>query len=682
MIRRSTICLLALGAIAASTTTTLLAAEPKTADPKPAGWTCELMLRAKQVSEPAVSPDGNRVAFVVSNPHMEGDRSEWVGQVFVVNADGTNPVQLTRGEKAATAPAWSPDGQWLAFLSPRSGPKANLWRIRIDGGEAEQLSDEKGGITSFDWSPDGKQIAFLMPDARSDAEERADREKRDAFIVNENHKRTRLYVVSIAANGDGKRAVRRLTSGDMHVGGLLGGRNFDWSPDSTRIVFTHQPTPLVDDWQRTDLSLVDVATTRITPVATSEAAETQPVFSPDGSLIAYTVSEIPPKWAFASRVQLVTPGGEVVRLLAETFDLKPALVGWSRDGRSLLVSETQRTIQRLSALPIDGSPPVDLSPADQMVLQPTLNGPRSHVGFISEATDRAPEIYMADTEGFRSRQTSHVQDLPAIPFPRTEVVTWKSTDGREIEGLLTYPSDYQDGKVVPLLVAVHGGPTGVFTQTCIVNRGPYPVAVFAQRGYAVLRCNVRGSSGYGKEFRFANYNDWGGGDYRDILSGVDALIERGLADPDRLGIMGWSYGGYMTSWTITQTRRFKAASVGAGVTNLVSFTGTADIADFIPDYLGGEYWDEFDRWRSRSAMFQIKGATTPTLIQHGDKDARVPISQGYELYNALKRQGVPVKMVVYPRQAHSIQEPKLQLDAATRNVEWFDQWIGAGAGTQ
>jgi len=637
------------------------------------------MLKARQVGEPAVSPNGSRVAFVVSTPVMEGDRSEWVGQIHLANSDGTNPLQLTRGEKASTAPAWSPDGQWLAFLSPRSGPRANLWRIRIDGGEAEQLTEEKGGITSFDWSPDGKQIAFLMPDVKSEAEERADREKRDAYVVNENHKRSRLYVVPVAANAEGKRLTRRLTGGEMHVGGMLGGRNFDWSPDSTRIVFTHQPTPLVDDWQRTDLSIVEVATTKITPLATTAAAETQPVFSPDGSLIACTISETPPRWAFAARVQLMTPAGEVVRLLAETFDMKPALVGWSRDGRSLLVSETQRTIQRLSALPIDGAPPVDLSPADRMVLQPAINGTRSHLGFVSEAPDRPPEIYVADTADFKHRQASHAQDLPAIPFPKTEVVTWKSTDGREIEGLLTRSAEHQEGAASPLLVVVHGGPTGVFTQTCIVNRGPYPVAVFASHGYAVLRCNVRGSSGYGKEFRFANYNDWGGGDYRDIISGVDSLIERGIADPDRLGIMGWSYGGYMTSWVITQTRRFKAASVGAGVTNLMSFTGTADIADFIPDYLGGDYWDEFERWRTHSAMFQIKGGTTPTLIQHGDKDARVPITQSYELYNALKRQGVPVKMVVYPRQAHSIQEPKLQLDAATRNVEWFDQWLGSGS---
>ncbi|MBI3865684.1 MAG: S9 family peptidase [Planctomycetia bacterium] len=656
-------------------------AETRAADPKPAAWTPELMLKAKTVAEPAVSPDGKRVAFAVSTPVMEGERSEWLSQVYVSSPGAARPAQLTRGDKSATNPSWSPDGQWIAFLTPRAGPKANLWRIPINGGEAEQLTDEKGGITAFQWSPDGQQIAFLMTDAKTDAEEKAEREKRDAFVVNENHKRSRLHIVAVAPNGEGKHPVRRLTGGDLHVGGLLGGRNFDWSPDGTRIAFTHQPTPLVDDWQKTDISIVEVTTARVTPLVSTPAAETQPVFSPDGRLIAYTASETPPQWAFASRVFVVKPDGKEPRALAETYDLKPALVGWSKAGDSVLISEVQRTIHRFSTLPLDGSPQIDISPAGLMVFQPATNSTHTHVGFISEAPDRAPEVFVSPLASFKPQDAGIVQELPNAPIGKTTAITWRSSDAREIEGLLTLPPGHQPGEKAPLLVIVHGGPTGVFVQSCIVGRSPYPVAVFASKGYAVLRCNVRGSSGYGKEFRYSNYNDWGGGDYRDIMSGVDTLVEQGIADPERLGIMGWSYGGYMTSWIITQTKRFKAASVGAGVTNLMSFTGTADISDFIPDYMGGEYWEQFDRWQAHSAMFQIKGVSTPTLIQHGDKDVRVPISQGYELHNALKRQGVPVKMVVYPRQPHGLQEPKMQLDAMHRNVEWFDHWLGKNGKT-
>ena len=264
--------------------------------PNCTAWTLELMLKAKGVAEVSVSPDGKRVAFSVSVPVVDGEHSEWLSQIYVAAADGRHWVQLTRGEKSATNPAWSPDGQWIAFLTPRAGPKSNVWRIPVDGGEAEQLTDEKGGLTAFQWSPDGSQIAFLMTDPKTDAEEKSEREKRDAFVVNENQKRSRLYIIPVAASGEGKRPVRKLTGGDIHVGGLLGGRNFDFSPDGARIVFTHQPTPQVDDWQKTDLSLVEVATARVTPVVASEAAKDSAEGIPrmkQGSAIAYTAGETP-----------------------------------------------------------------------------------------------------------------------------------------------------------------------------------------------------------------------------------------------------------------------------------------------------------------------------------------------------------------------------------------------------
>jgi dipeptidyl aminopeptidase/acylaminoacyl peptidase len=273
-------------------------------------------------------------------------------------------------------------------------------------------------------------------------------------------------------------------------------------------------------------------------------------------------------------------------------------------------------------------------------------------------------------------QVSHVNDEAAkLPMPKTEVVRWKSSDGLDIEGLLTYPVGYKAGTKVPLLLNVHGGPTGVYRQTFIGNPSPFALAALANDGYAILRANPRGSSGYGQKFRFANYNDWGGGDYNDLMAGVDHVIAMGVADPNRLGVMGWSYGGYMTSWIITHTHRFKAAVVGAGVTDLVSFTGTADIPGFLPDYFGGQYWQTFDSWRQHSPLMHVAGVTTPTLIEHGEADERVPISQGYELYNALKAQNVPVRMLVLPRQHHGPREPKMILEAEKSTVEWMEKWI-------
>ena len=271
---------------------------------------------------------------------------------------------------------------------------------------------------------------------------------------------------------------------------------------------------------------------------------------------------------------------------------------------------------------------------------------------------------------------AHANDeIAKMPVGKTDLIKWKSKDGREIEGLLTYPVGYVAGTKVPFILNIHGGPAGVITQNYIGGRGVYPLATFAARGYAILRANPRGSSGYGTEFRRANFKDWGGMDYQDLMAGVDKVIEMGVADPNRMGVMGWSYGGYMTSWIVTQTKRFKAASAGAPVTNLMSFNGTADIPAFVPDYFGGQAWEIPEVYAKHSAMFNIKGVTTPTLIEQGDADVRVPISQGYEFYQALKLQGVPTRMIVLPRQPHGPTEPKMQIAAMQANLDWFEKYL-------
>ena len=667
-------------------------------------WTPEFAFKVKRVGSVRPSPDGRHVAFVVGTAAMDGEKSEWVSQIWMADSGGAHAIQLTRGDKSSTSPAWSPDGQWIAFVSARGkdkdglDAKANLWRLRVDGGEAEPLTDETGGVAAPRFSPDGTRIAFLLTEARTEDEEKAVKEKRDFRVVGSDDKRIRLAVIPSEKDAAGKRPLRRLTSGEASVGNVEGPGHFDWSPDGKWIAFDHQPTPLADDWTRGDVSLVEVETGTVKPLAATTAAESNPFFSPDGRSIAFEVSDAPVHWAGASRIHVAALSGGAPRPLALTFDERPDLLGWNASGSAVLVAEARGTVSRVTLLPADGGPGSDITPEDVTVDAPGLNASRTAIGFTSQWPDRAPEAFVAGVSAptasagtgasARARrhaaapppawapvQVSRAQDLPTVALGRTEVVSWSAPDGKKIEGLLTYPVGYAAGSRVPLVVMVHGGPTGVFVRSYTGGPSPYSVAGFATRGFAVLRCNVRGSGGYGREFRYANYKDWGGGDYKDILAGVDALIAKGIADPERLGIMGWSYGGYMTSWVITQTRRFKAASVGAGVTNLMSFTGTADIPSFIPDYFGGEHWDSFEAWRTHSAMFNVKGVTTPTLIQHGEADRRVPISQGYELYNALKRQGVTTQMVVYPRQPHGIQEPKLMLDAMTRNLEWFERYV-------
>ena len=267
-------------------------------------------------------------------------------------------------------------------------------------------------------------------------------------------------------------------------------------------------------------------------------------------------------------------------------------------------------------------------------------------------------------------------ELPKLPIGETKHISWKAADGMDIEGLLTYPVTYQPLKKYPMVLVIHGGPAGDFEDPFLGRYGTYSIAAFAAKGYAVLRVNPRGSSGYGRTFRFANMNDWGGKDFQDLMSGVDYVIGMGVADSDRLAVMGWSYGGFMTSWVITHTHRFKAASVGAALPDLWSMSGTTDIPGFLSNYFGGEPWDKFDGYFNHSPMAFVKGVTTPTLILHGEADVRVPTSQGYELYQALKRQGVTTEMVVYPRTPHGPREPKFLLDIMQRRLDWVEKYVG------
>jgi len=646
---------------------------------QPNAWTPELSMKVKGVGGVRVSPDGRRVVYTVNEAVMAAEKSEYLTQIWMANADGSDAYQMTFGEKPSTNPDWSPDGKWIAFTSSRSG-KNNLYLLRSTGGEAEMITDSKSGVGRFAWAPDGKWIAFTMTDPLTDNEEKNNKGKDDSRWIDENVKLSQLHVVPVTKDAAGKRETRQLTKGNFTVGSGLGGGGFDWSPDGKSIVFAFTKTPKADDWPSANVSVVDVASGEIKPLAATGAAEMQPLYSPDGKWIALTISDIPPTWAFQNRIHLIPAGGGAPKPLALTSDEQPNLIGWAADGKRIYFSETRGTATAISAINVETGAITDIEKGRAIYGGINLNHARTMFGMTMQNNDAAVEAYVTRADGFAPAKVSSANaGLPKLPLGKMEVVRWKSSDGMEIEGILNYPANYRAGERVPLLLVIHGGPTGVFVQNFAAGPGLYPTAVFNAHGYAVLRPNPRGSSGYGKKFRYANYKDWGGGDYRDLMAGVDHVVGMGVADQNRLGVMGWSYGGFMTSWVITQTNRFKAASIGAAVTNLMSFTGTADIPGFIPDYMGAQFWDNLDVYRQHSAMFNIKGVSTPSLIQHCEGDLRVPISQGYELYNALKQQGVPVRMLVMPRQAHGPTEPKMLLKVMQTNVEWFDKMIGGGS---
>src|SRR5205809_1037629 len=528
-----------------------------------ARWTPELAFSVKRVGSVAMSPDGRWAAVEVSEPLMEPEPNEWRTSVYVYAVDGAAPRTARRVETPASSPAWSPDGRWLAFASNRSG-KRDVWRAALDGSPAERLTDVTGELGEFRWSPDGRRMAFVLTDPTLPA--------RDARVVGEAQRFARLYLVDVGGEGTGRgRVARLLTPQDVQVGGHVGagmsGPAFDWSPDGAAIAFSHSPSPAGDDWVRADVSVVDVATGRTRPLVATPAAEGGAAWSPDGRWIAVTVSDTPATYALTFRVELVSPVNGAVRSLAESFDRRPAIVGWTGDARAVVISEARGTVSRLSELPADGGAAVDLSPDTLMVSAPALNGPGTHVGFVSEAPNRAPEPFVSRLAPFAPLRVAELQSLPAIPFGNTEPMRWRSFDGREIEGLLTYPTGYRPGAPVPLLTILHGGPPSSFTQTFTGGVGAYPIAAFASAGFAVLRPNVRGSSGYGREFRYANVRDWGGGDFQDAMAGIDALVQRGVADRERLGVMGWGYGGDLSGLALNRAARFRAAARGRGQTN-------------------------------------------------------------------------------------------------------------------
>ncbi len=632
-------------------------------------WTPEMQLKVKTLGTPRVSPDSTKVVYTVVSEVMTADKSEYLTQIWLGSADGKENAQLTFADKSSTNPKWSPDGKWIAFTSTRKDNKNNIFVLRVGGGEAEMLTDAKSGITDFDWSPDGNWLAYSMTDAKTEDEEKNDKAKNDFRWVEENPKMARLYVIQVQKDANGKREPRKLTSMARSV------TAFDWSPDGKKIAFSHVSDPKVDYWPTSDVSIVDVASVKVTELVATKNFESNPQYSHDGKWIAIAASDGAPRWAQSNRINIYPAGGGSPKIAPMSHDGQPAMIGWSGDDSKIIFNEAKGTGTALYELDIAANSIVELHNVGAVISSMSMNRSGDFAMSVQTPTT-PPEVFVAKKPGYSPTQISNVNsEVVKIPTAKTEVIKWKSKDGREIEGLLTYPNNYVGGTKVPLILNIHGGPAGVFQQGYIGGRGVYPIASFAQKGYAVLRPNPRGSSGYGTEFRRANTKDWGGGDYDDIMTGVDKVIEMGVADANRLGVMGWSYGGYMTSTIITKTKRFKAASAGAPVTNLMSFNGTADIPAFVPDYFGGQAWELPEVYSKHSAMFNIKGVSTPTLIQHGDADVRVPISQGYELYNALKQQGVPTRMIVLPRQPHGPTEPRMQLAAMQSNLEWFEKYL-------
>lgn len=624
-------------------------------------WTPEAMMKVKTVAAVTPSPDGQSVIWTERKAVMEPDKSEFVDQIYLATSDGTQRVQLTYGDKSSTQPQWSIDGRHVYFTSDR-GAKNQLYKIAIDGGEAEALTDFKGGVGPYQLSPNGKWIAFAAREPDPD-DDRASREKRDFKVIDENPKNQSLFLL----NPDtGK--IKKLTSGPHHVGA------FDWSPDSRTIAYETRPTPDADNGRLADIMEVDLESGVAKALANTPGTEAQPRYSRDGRYLAYVRTSNPPTVLAPARIVLVTRATGTLRELPPSFDESPSLMHWSKDSSHLLFTEGKGTRSIIYSAPIDG--PITALYQGTFGFGAQMNRAGTHTGFTLQSSSEPPEAYVMDLATNKPVQVSAANaTIPKEGLGVTKVIHWKGKDGKDVEGLLTLPADYKQGIKIPLILNIHGGPAGAFAEQFIGTGTIYPLASFSEKGWAVLRPNPRGSTNYGRAFRSANLNDWGGGDFNDIMSGVDDLIKQGIADPNRMAVMGWSYGGYMTNWVITQTNRFKCAAAGAGLTNMPSMWGTNDIPGVIDDYFTGPWYDQPDRYMQQSPLYHVKNVKTPTLYLHGEADNRVPISQAFEMYHAIQKLGIETQMVTYPRTPHGPQEPKFILDIMQRHIAWVEKHI-------
>ena len=639
--------------------------------------TVEDLLKFQNLTATLLAPDGKSVMFMIQEANLEDNR--WYVNLWIVDGtEGTRP--LTSGKQIDENPRWSPDSQWLAFKSDRAAKpegiaRHQVWLIPASGGEAKQLTHAKFDIRTLEWSPDGKQIAVIATQPKKPGREYGPE------VVGTSNEEFCIYLISVP---DGNATL--VYAGDRPIS------SSSFSPKGDEIAFADQP-----NWREPEgrfhsvLKTVEIGSKQVRVLSGGDLSSSGPVFSPDARWIAFRGG--PQKnWITNHYLYVVSASGGTVRQISHDFDEDIMHYEWAQDSNSVYFTGARGMDVDLFRAMLTGN--VErVYTARGVTRFFSIAGDK--MAFIHEAPNETANVYLASLPGssaaqqrdnsgsagvgstFTSKKITDVNpDVRKLSLGSVETVRWKNKgDGLEIEGQLLTPPDYQRGRAYPLLVVMHGGPNGQFSNGFILSNEVYPLQVFAAKGYVVFMPNPRGSSGYGEKFREMAVKDWRGADFRDIQDGVDELITRGIADKNRMGIMGWSYGGYLTAWTITHTNRFRAASVGAAPVDLFTMYGATDIPEFMETYFGGSPWKARELYFARSPMAFAEHVKTPTLIQYGAEDSRVPTGVSEEFYRAIKESGVECEMLRYPDSGHGLGSVKLVRDAFERNLEWFDRFV-------
>jgi dipeptidyl aminopeptidase/acylaminoacyl peptidase len=645
-VRIGLVAMLISGAVCRSQETSAAAA--KRNEKKP--LTPETFLELRQIQDPQFSPDGTRVAFVVSDPLKNEKRTR---HIWLYDLQGKTSRQFTYSDKTESSPRWSPDGKKLAFLSNRGGDQQQIYVLRMEGGEGVALTKAKASVTALAWAPDGQSIAYLAPDPKTEAEEKKEKEKDDARVVDKEDKLARLHLLTVSTQEEHALtdAIRRVD--ELH-----------WMPDGQNIVVSATNRPASDQYTNR-IFLVSARDGTMKEIAAPRGPFGDLQVSPDGSMISYFGARDDGPGAH-DLMLLPAKGGAARNLTGASLDRQLADYHWAKNG-SLFITYADGFRNRATSYSAEG----ERKDAEDLPVSPEQFSMAStgEIAYIGESTLSPQEIWIRDTKG-ASEKVTHVNDSwkdYAITTP--EFYKYKSFDGVDIEAALLKPAGFEGKTKLPTIVLVHGGPTGNWEDR-IDAWGQLLVA----KGYLVMYPNIRGSIGYGEKFVEMNRGDWGGGDFKDVMAGVNDLVTKGFADPDRLGIGGWSYGGYMSEWAVTQTTRFKAAVSGAGMANLISEYGTEQHPAYDEWFYGLPY-EKPEGFLNSSPFLYISHAKTPTLILQGEADPIDPIGQSQELYRGLKRYGVDTDLVLYPREPHGFQEAKHRVDVLNRVVEWYDRHL-------
>ncbi len=602
--------------------------------------------KAMQVREPSdlqFSPDGKRVALTLVEPG--GDKPA-VRHIWVYDLVQRALRQWTSSAKSESMPRWSPDGQVLAFLSDREDSQ-QIWLLTVNGGEAVKLTSGKNTVDSIKWSRDGKHIAYLASEARTAEEEKKQREQDDARVIDIDRKPVRAWTVDVTT-----RASRRITSGPWDL------REIEWLPDSKRLLAVATDRP-ADDRRTERLFSVTLEDGRMEEILAPAGPFSRIQVNPRGDAVAYVCS--PADGPTAQDLFVLPLDTRAPKNLTGGSKDRPVLsFQWMSDGGIATLFENGFHTE----LDVASEKTRKLVTDDSLDVSQFTVSQAGAVAYVAESSAVLPELFV---EG---KVVSHFNDgFHGVTVQKGEIYTYKSFDGTPIEAALFRGAGAVAGQLQPVMVLIHGGPAGAWR-----DRFDGLTQLLVTHGYTVMQPNIRGSVGYGQKFLVSNHGDWGGGDYKDVIAGVDDLVKRGIADPNRLGIGGWSYGGYMAEWAITQTDRFRFAISGAGMADLATEFGTEARSAEDEWYYGVPY-ENLAGFQKSSPITFIKNAKTPTLILQGEIDTTDPISQSQMLYRGLKRYHVPAEFVVYPREPHGLREPKHVADRYRRSLEWADKYL-------